>query len=223
MENEAHLLNKMNTLSIDDPLSEVFGFENGNNKALDNLGQMAVKNSHIQQFLGIGTDFAINDETALFETPMEMDELMQEDALQQSPSVNYGEDIHNGEIFKDAYSPIPGNDMGEFEADANDFGLTPMKVDDQPAHEGRANETMSKIRAKLDSNQKITLEKAAEEVHGNTESTKAEIISTFMDMLMLARNGAVKITQHAPSEKKMWNTDGLNNNSENRSNIEMQF
>jgi hypothetical protein len=47
MENEAHLLNKMNTLSIDDPLSEVFGFENGNNKALDNLGQMAVKNSHI--------------------------------------------------------------------------------------------------------------------------------------------------------------------------------
>jgi hypothetical protein len=44
-----------------------------------------------------------------------------------------------------------------------------------------------------------------------------------MDMLMLARNGAVRITQHAPSEKKMWNTDGLNNNSENKSNIEMQF
>ena len=113
--------------------------------------------------------------------------------------------------------------MGEFENDANDFGLTPMKVDDQPAHEGRANETLSKIRAKLDSNQKITLEKATEEVHGNTESSKAEIISTFMDMLMLARNGAVKITQHGPSEKKMWNTHGLNNGSENKSNIEIEL
>ena len=78
MENEAHLLNKMNTLSIEDPLAEVFGFDNGNNKAtFDNLGQMAFKNSHIQQFLGIGTDFEINDETALFDAPMEMDELMQ--------------------------------------------------------------------------------------------------------------------------------------------------
>jgi chromatin segregation and condensation protein Rec8/ScpA/Scc1 (kleisin family) len=69
------------------------------------------------------------------------------------------------------------------------------------------------------------LEKATEEVHGNTESTKAEMISTFMDMLMLARNGAVKITQHAPSEEKMWNIDGLNDSSENKnlSNIEMEF
>lgn len=47
MENEALLLNKMNTLSIVDPLADVFGFDNGNNKAIDNLGQMAIKNSHI--------------------------------------------------------------------------------------------------------------------------------------------------------------------------------
>ena len=47
MENEAHLLNKLNTLSIEDPLAEVFGFGNGNTKAFDNLGQMAIKNSHI--------------------------------------------------------------------------------------------------------------------------------------------------------------------------------
>jgi hypothetical protein len=47
MENEAHLLNKLNTLSIEDPLAGVFGFENGNTKAFDNLGQMAIKNSHI--------------------------------------------------------------------------------------------------------------------------------------------------------------------------------
>jgi hypothetical protein len=126
MENEAHLLNRMNTLSIEDPLAEVFGFENANTKAFDNLGQMAINNSHIKQFLGIGTDFEINDETALFETPMEMDELMEEDALQQSPEANYGEDVHNGEIFRDAFSPMPGNDMGEFENDVNDFGLSPI-------------------------------------------------------------------------------------------------
>jgi hypothetical protein len=49
MENEAHLLNKMNTLSIEDPLADVFGFDDGLfNKAFDNLGQMAIKNSHIQ-------------------------------------------------------------------------------------------------------------------------------------------------------------------------------
>lgn len=202
MENEAHLLNKMKTLSIEDPLAEVFGFDDGKNKAFDNLGQMAIKNTHIQQFLGIGTDFEINDETALFETPMEMDELMEEDGRQQSPPMNYGEDVHNGEIFKDAYSPIPGNDMGEFENDANDFGLSPIAVDDQPAHEGRAKETLNKIREKLTgSNKKISLEDAADEVHGNTGATKAAMISTFMDVLMLARNGTVKITQHAPSEK----------------------
>ena len=156
---------------------------------------------------------------------MEMDELMEEDGLQQSPPVNYGEDIHNGEIFRDAYSPIPGNDMGEFENDANDFGLSPIQADDQPAYEGRAKATLNKIREKLDSNQIITLEKATEEVHGNTKSTKAEMISTFMDMLMLARNGAVKITQHAPSEKKMWNIDGHNDSAESKtlSNIEMEF
>lgn len=226
MENEAHLLNKMNTLSIEDPLAEVFGFDDANNKAVvDNLGQMAIKNSHIKQFLGIGTDFEINDETALFETPMEMDEHMEEDGLQQTPPPNYGEDVHNGELFRDAYSPIPGNDMGEFENDVNDFGLSPMKVDDSPAHEGRAKQTLNKIRQKLDSNQKITLEKASEEVHENPEPTKTEMISTFMDMLMLARNGTVKITQHAPTEKKMWNIGELNNDSEskNKSNIEMEF
>ena len=47
MENEAHLLNKMKTLSIEDPLAEVFGFDDGKNKAFDNLGQMAIKNTHI--------------------------------------------------------------------------------------------------------------------------------------------------------------------------------
>jgi hypothetical protein len=71
------------------------------------------------------------------------------------------------------------------------------------------------------------LEKAAGEVHnkGEAETTKAEMISTFMDMLMLGRNAAAKITQHASSEKKMWNIGELNNNSEskNKSNIVIEF
>ena len=48
MENEAHLLNKMKSLSIEDPLAEVLGLKDGKNKELHNLGQMAIKNAHIK-------------------------------------------------------------------------------------------------------------------------------------------------------------------------------
>ena len=67
---------------------------------------IAISNTHIKQFLGIGDGFQINNEDALFQSPneMEVDEPFADQ--QQSPPMNYGEDLHNDDIFKDAFSPI---------------------------------------------------------------------------------------------------------------------
>ena len=40
---------------------------------MDNFGMIAISNTHIKQFLGIGDGFQINNEDALFQSPNEME------------------------------------------------------------------------------------------------------------------------------------------------------
>lgn len=107
----------LNDAAMKDPLADVFQLENGRNVQQPdriNFGQLVNQSVHLQKFLGISPSYEIVDESALFGSPENMQINNQFDVFMDNAEdpgsaapFDYGEDINNHEVFKDAMeSPV---------------------------------------------------------------------------------------------------------------------